>query len=75
MWVITYHKRLHEKHQRSGPGCSKLTMSLVYVSFKYQRFLLQIWQYFLLKNVRSFAVQKLLAFFQQKISVFLVIKS
>ena len=50
-----------------GPSCSKLTTSLVKVSLKFQMLISQICQYF-------FAVQKLLSFFQQKISVYLVIK-
>ena len=44
--------------KRSGPGCSKLTASLVNVSLKFQTLISNICQYFLLK---------LLAFFQQKI--------
>ena len=54
----------------SGPGCSKLTTSLVNVSLKFQKLISQIHQYFLLKKK-----QKHLSFFQQKISVYLVIKS
>ena len=56
---------------RSGPGCSKLTTSLVNVSLKFQKLISQIRQYFLLF---FFAVLKLLSFFQQKISAYLVIK-
>ena len=52
-----------------GPACSKLTTSLVKVSLKFQKLLSQIRQYFLLKKC-----EKLLSFFQQKISVFLVLK-
>ena len=62
----------------SGPSCSKLTMSLVNVSLKFQMLISEICKDFLLKNVRmkeAFAVQKLLSFFQQKVSVYLVIKS
>ena len=33
-----------------GPGCSKLTMSLVNVSLKFQTLISNICQYFLLKN-------------------------
>ena len=59
----------------SGPGCSKLTTSLVNVSLKFEQLISQICQYFLLKKMRkAFALQKLLSFFQQKISVYLVIK-
>ena len=59
-----------------GPGCSKLTMSLVNVSLKFQMLISEIIQYFLFKKMwKVFAVQKLLSFFQQKISVNLVIKS
>ena len=60
--------------ERPGPGCSKLTTSLVNVSLKFQKLISQICQYFLLKKCEAFAVQKLLSFCQQKISVFLVIK-
>ena len=59
-----------------GPGCSKLTTSLVNVWLNFQELISQICQYFLLKKCEKlFALQKLLSFFQQKISVYLVIKS
>ena len=48
-----------------GSGCSKLTTSLVNVSLKFQKLISQICQCFLSN----------LSFFQQKISVYLVIKS
>ena len=35
---------------KSGPGCSKLTMSLVNVSLNFQKLFSQICQYFLLKR-------------------------
>ena len=45
--------------QSTGPGCSKLTTSLVKVSLKFQTLISQICQYFLLKkNVRSFCSAK-----------------
>ena len=53
-----------------GPGCSKLTTSLVNVSLKFQMLISQIHQYFLLKKC-----EKLLSFFQQKISLYFVINS
>ena len=55
------------------PGCSKLTTSLVNETLKFQTLISQMCQYFLLKkkNVKAFAVQKLLSFFQPKISVYL----
>ena len=53
-----------------GPGCSKLTTLLVNVSLKFQTLISSICQYFLLKKC-----EKLLSFFQQKISVYLEIKS
>ena len=61
----------------SGAGCSKLMTSLVNVSLKFQILLCQIHQYFLLKKCEKLlhALQKLLSFCQQKISVYLVIKS
>ena len=56
---------------RSGPGCSKLTMSLVNVSLKFQMLISQIHQYFLLKNVRSFCSAKAsLIFATKNFSVF-----
>ena len=56
---------------QSGPGCSKLTLSVVNVSLKFQNLISEICQYFLLKNC-----EKLLhfSFFQQKMSVYLVMK-
>ena len=55
--------------EQPGPGCSKLTMSLVNVLLKFETLVSEICQYFLLKKC-----EKLLSFFQQKISVSLVIK-
>ena len=57
------------EQQGPGPGCSKLTTSLVNVSLNFQKLISKICQYFLLKNY-----EKLLSFFQQKISVCLVTK-
>ena len=37
-------------HYQSGPGCSKLTTSLVNVSLKFQMLISEICQYFLLKK-------------------------
>ena len=61
----------------SGPlGCSKLTTSLVNVLLKFQTVISKMCQYFFDEKMgEAFAVQKLLSFFQQKISVYLVIKS
>ena len=56
-----------------GPGCSKLTTSLVNETLKFQTEISQICQYFLLKK-KCEKLQKLLSFSQQNISVF-VIKS
>ena len=42
----------------SGPGCSKLTTSLVNISLKFKTLISEICQYFLLKNVRSFRSAK-----------------
>ena len=56
----------------SWAGCSKLTTSLVNVSLKFQTLISEICQYFLLKKREKLL---LLSFFQQKISVYLVIKS
>ena len=38
------------KGEQSGPGFSKLTMSLVNVSLKFQKLISQICQYFLLQK-------------------------
>ena len=38
------------QQQQSGPGCSKLTTSLVNDSLKFQTLISQICQYFLLKK-------------------------
>ena len=57
-------------YTQSGPRCTKLTMSLVNVSLKFQTLISEIRQYFLLKKC-----EKLLSFFQLKISAYLVIKS
>ena len=60
---------------RYGPGCSKLTTPLVKVSLKFQMLISQIHLYFFYEKMcEAFALQKLLSFFQQKISVYLVIK-
>ena len=53
--------------ESSGPGCSKLTTSLVNVSLKFQTLISQICQYFFVEKMReAFAVLLLLSFFQQK---------
>ena len=65
----------HAINYRSGPGCSKLTMSLVNVSLKISHVNISNTPIFFVEKMReAFAVQKLLLLFQQKISVYLVIK-
>ena len=73
---------------KSGASCSKLTMSLVNDSLKFQMAILQIHSYFLLKKCenplhyigfshffnKKFALQRILTFFQQKITVYLQCK-
>ena len=60
----------------SGPCCSKLMMSLVNVSLKFQTLISQICQYFLLKKCEKLLQCKSFShFLQQKISVYLVVKS
>ena len=49
---------------KSGPGCSKLTTSLVNETLKFQMLISQICQYFLLKKCEKLA--KLLSFFSTK---------
>ena len=55
----------------SGPGCSKLTTSLVNVSLKVRKLISEICQYFCRKNVRSLCSAKdSLIFSTKNISVF-----
>ena len=61
------------KVKRPGPGCSKLTTSLVNFSLNFQKLISQICQYFLLKKCEEFL--QFSHFFQQKISMYLVIRS
>ena len=49
-----------------GPGCSKLTTSLVNISLNFQKLISQICQYFLLKKVRCFCSAKASLIFQKK---------
>ena len=57
-----------------GP-CSKLMRSLVNVSLKFQTFISQICQYFLLKNCEKLLRCKSFSHFSTKKSVYLVMKS
>ena len=60
----------------SGPGCSKLTMSLVKVFLKFQTLISQICQFFLLKKYEKLLQCKSFShFFNKTISVYMVIKS
>ena len=59
----------------SGSGCSKLTMSLVNVSLKFQMLISEICQYFLLEKYEKLLHCKSFYHFSSKISVSLVIKS
>ena len=52
---------------QTGPGCSKLTTTLVNILLKFQKLISEMCQYLLLKKMKeAFALQKLLSFFQQK---------
>ena len=54
-----------------GPGCSKLTTSLVNVSLKFEMFISEIRQYFLLKNCEKLLHCKSFShFFNKNITVF-----
>ena len=64
-WLINY--TLGSKFKTND------VFSLVNVSLKFETLITQIRQYFLLK--KCVKLYKLLSFFQQKISVYLVIKS
>ena len=62
-----------------GPSCSKLTTWLVNVALKFQMLISEIRHYFLLKKMLGkFALHCIakasLIFFQQKVSVYLVMK-
>ena len=61
-----------------GPSCSKLMTSLVNISIKFKTFISGICQFFFFffveKNAGSFSAKAFLIF-QQKISVYLVIRS
>ena len=50
-----YHRIILKLHVpcSSGPGCSKLTMSLVNVSLKFQMLLSEIHKYFLFKKCKK----------------------
>ena len=57
--------------QQSGPGCSKLTTSLVNVSLKFQMLISEICQYFLLTKCEKLLQCKSFSHFvNKKISVF-----
>ena len=59
----------------SGPGCSKLTTSLVNVSLKFQTLISRICQYFLLKKCEKLLqCKKHSHFVNKKYQRFLVIK-
>ena len=58
-------------YSQSGPGCSKLTTSLVNVSLKFQTLISNICQYFLLKKCEKLLQCKSFSHFSTKnISVF-----
>ena len=54
----------------SGPGCSKLTMSLVNVSLKLQTLISEIIQYVLLKKCEKLSAKASVIFSTKHISVF-----
>ena len=61
----------HQKCKQSGPGCSKLTTSLVNVSLKFQMLISEICQYFLLKKCEKLLQCKCFPnFFNKNFSVF-----
>ena len=72
-WKETFNqlRMLSVKVEMSRPGCSKLTMSLVNVSLKFQTLISQIHQFFLLKKREKLLHCKSFShFFNQNISVF-----
>ena len=52
--------------ESSGPGCSKLTTSLVNVSLNFQKLISQICQYFLLKKCEKLLQCKSVSHFFNK---------
>ena len=51
---------------QTGPGCSKLTTSLVKVSLKFQTLISEIYQYFLLKKCEKLLQCKSVSHFVNK---------
>ena len=73
---VCYGKWVHFRRNNSSififfswPGCSKLTMSLVNVSLKFQMLISEIWKYFSLKKCEKLC-KSFSHFFNKKISVF-----
>ena len=68
---ILLHAFVSQLFKIPGPGCSKLTTSLVNGSLKFQMLISDIRQYFLSKNVRSFCNAKATLIFSiENFSVF-----
>ena len=66
-----YYSSITTTEYKSGPGCSKLTKSLVNVSLKFQTLISEIWQYFLSKKCEKLLQCKSFFHFSTKnISVF-----
>ena len=67
---------VHQNSQtyKTGASCSKLMMLLVNDLLKFQMAILEIHCYFCLKKCENPAVQRILTFFQQKITVYLLLK-
>ena len=60
-------RQLEVHYSNSGPGCSKLTTSLVNVSLNFQKLISQIGQYFLLKKCEKLLQCKSFSqFFEEK---------
>ena len=74
VYAVKYFKDYNTKLDQAGPGCSKLSTSLVNVSLNFQKFISQICQHFLLKKCVKLLHCKSFFFFKQKSSVYLVIK-
>ena len=56
--IPSYKCFIVDVNSTSGPGCSKLTMSLVNVSLKFQTLISNIRQYFLLKKCEKLLQRK-----------------
>ena len=69
--IASYRDIVMRMESTTGPGCPKLTTSLVNVSLKFQMLISNIHQYFLLKKCEKLLQCKSFShFFNKNISIF-----